>query len=292
MRSPRVIDCRINQVSKSTKGKPVQEHSPASFQDFVKLVERRQQAAGPLWFRGAGQASYKLLPTLYRHPSHRTIDSLERLERNLMMRFQQRSIPFMTRTLADNWDSLFFMQHYGIPTRLLDWTENPFIGLYFAIMSSPFNGQIVNGRAELEFSSDAALWILDPTAWNQHALRQQRFDRGILMPSDEALQSYKPLTRFSDMNVYPVAIYGAHNSPRIVAQRGSFMIFGQSTQGMEDAFLEESFPSLCLQKVVLARDILPAMRRSILKNGITESVVFPDLEGLSREIKRDFEFEY
>jgi hypothetical protein len=279
-------------VSSSTKARAVPEVCPKSFQEFVKLVERRQQARGPLWFRGAGKATYKLLPTLYRHRSHHTVDALELLERNLMMRFQQRSIPFMTRALADNWDSLFFMQHYGIPTRLLDWTENPFIGLYFAIMSSPFSGKLVGGNAELSFSSDAAVWILDPVAWNKHALRLQRFDRGILMPSDEALQSYKPLTRFPDMNVHPVAIYGAHNSPRIVAQRGSFMIFGQSTQGMEDAYVQETFPASCLQKVILTRDVLPAMRTSVLKNGITESVVFPDLDGLSREIKRDFEFEY
>jgi hypothetical protein len=203
-------------VSSSTKARAVPEVGPKSFQDFVKLVERRQQAAGPLWFRGAGKAAYKLLPTLYRHRSKQAVDALELLERNLMMRFQQRSIPFMTRALADNWDSLFFMQHYGIPTRLLDWTENPFIGLYFAIMSSPFSGKLVGGNAVVSFSSDAAVWILDPIAWNRHALRLQRFDRGILMPSDEALQSYKPLTRFPDMNVHPVAIYGAHNSPRIV----------------------------------------------------------------------------
>ncbi|MBV9401046.1 MAG: hypothetical protein JO062_23920 [Bryobacterales bacterium] len=94
------------------------------------------------------------------------------------------------------------------------------------------------------------------------------------------------------MNVHPVAIYGAHNSPRIVAQRGCFVIFGQSTQAMEDAYEQEPFPASCLQKVMLRRDVLPAMRRSILKNGITESVVFPDLEGLSKDIKRDFGFEY
>lgn len=242
--------------------------------------------------RGTGKTSYKLLPTLYRHNVIQTVDKLEQLERNLMMRFQQRSIPFMTRSLVDHWDSLFFMQHYGIPTRLLDWTENPFIGLYFAIMSCPFSGKLNGETTILSFSSDAALWILDPVAWNKHALRLQRFDRGILTPSDEALQSYKPLTRFPEMNVHPLAIYGVHNSPRIVAQRGAFMIFGQSTQGMDDAYIQELFPASCLQKVVLTKDILPAMRNSILKNGITESVVFPDLERLSREIRRDFAFEY
>jgi hypothetical protein len=97
------------------------------------------------------------------------------------------------------------------------------------------------------------VWILDPIAWNRHALRHQGFDRGILTPVDEALQSYKPLTRFSDMNVQPVAIYGAYNSPRIVAQRGAFTIFGQNTLGMDRTFDEERFPKECLVRVVFER---------------------------------------
>ncbi len=280
-------------VTSKTHPTPVPELHPKSFQEFVALVEEQQlRTEGPLWFRGAGKATYKLLPSLYRHPGSRGVEALQSLERNLMMRFQQRSIPFLSRILENNWDCLFFMQHYGIPTRLLDWTENPFIGLYFAITSSPFSGKMAKGKAVLSFSSDAALWVLDPIAWNKHALRLQRFDRGILTPSDEALQSYKPLTRFPDMNVHPVAIYGAHNSPRIVAQRGAFMIFGQSTQGMEETYGSEAFPAGCLTRVILGRDVLPSMRSSILKNGITESVVFPDLDGLAREIKREFAFEY
>jgi len=174
----------------------VPEVCPNSFQDFVRLVERRQRAEGPLWFRGAGKATYNLLPTLYRHAREHAVVDLELLERNLMMRFQQRSIPFMTRALADNWDHLFFMQHYGIPTRLLDWTENPLIGLYFAIMSSPFSGKLAGANPVLTFSSDAAVWILDPVAWNRHALRQRRFDRGILMPSEKPCRAISPLRGF------------------------------------------------------------------------------------------------
>ncbi|OFV95375.1 MAG: hypothetical protein A3H28_02230 [Acidobacteria bacterium RIFCSPLOWO2_02_FULL_61_28] len=208
-----------------------------------------------------------------------------------MTRFRQRSIPFLTRGLADDWDMFFFMQHYGVPTRLLDWTENPFIGFYFAVMSSPFSVKMKAGKPVLSFSSDAVVWVLDPVEWNVHALRHQGFDRGVLTPSDEALQSYKPLTQFSDMNVQPVALYGAHNSPRIVAQRGVFTIFGQSTKSMEDTFESERFPTNCLIKVVLERSFMAVMRASILNHGITESVVFPDLEALAKEIKRNFEFE-
>jgi hypothetical protein len=166
------------------------------------------------------------------------------------------------------------------------------MGLYFAVMSSPFSVKTKAGVTTLSFSSDAAVWVLDPVAWNRHALRHQGFDKGILTPSDETVSSYKPMTQFSDMNVEAVALYGAHNSPRIVAQRGAFTIFGQSIKGMDTAYDVEDFPKGCLTKIVLERAVLADMRKAILNHGITESVVFPDLDGLAKEIKRNFEFEY
>jgi hypothetical protein len=114
------------------------EEKPKSFAEFVSLIEKELSHNGSLlWFRGCGRSDYKLLPTLYRHPSLSTLEEYAKLEQDLMTRFRQRSLPFHNRSLQDDWDTLFFMQHYGIPTRLLDWTENPFIALYFAVMSCP-----------------------------------------------------------------------------------------------------------------------------------------------------------
>jgi hypothetical protein len=272
---------------------PVPEKRPKSFGEFVAFVEEKQsQTENSLWFRGVGKANYKLLPSLYRHRLRKDLALFETLERDMMMRFRQRSIPFISRPFSDEWDLLFFKQHYGIPTRLLDWTENPFIGLFFAVMGCPFSGRFKQGKPVISFSSDAAVWMLDPIAWNTYALRHQGFDRGVLTPADEALQSYKPLTRFKDMNLFPVAMYGAHNSPRIVAQRGVFTMFGKGTKPMQEVYESDSFPRGCLVKVVLTRDVLPEIRKSVLCNGISESVVFPDLDGLAKEIKREFLYEF
>lgn len=281
-----IIDCQKQMP-------PPSEHNPTNFGEFVALVEEQQaRVRGSLWFRGTGNSAYKLLPSLYRHCIRKNMAELEALERDLMTRFRQRSIPFVNRPLLDDWDMFFFKQHYGVPTRLLDWTENPFIALYFAVMSCQLTGKFVGDDAVLEFPSDAAVWMLTPDAWNAHALRHQGFDRGILTPTDDALKGYKPLTKFSDMNIYPVAMYGAHNSPRIVAQRGVFTIFGQGTSAMEEAYDADKFPVNCLTKIVLNKLVLPGIRRSLLNTGITESVVFPDLDGLAREIKRVFKFDF
>jgi hypothetical protein len=258
------------------------------------LVESYQSASHKsLWFRGCGSDGHKLLPTLYRHRRRKAVAELEQLESQLVMRFRQGSIPLHSRDLSDEWDALFFMQHYGVPTRLLDWTENPFIAFYFAVMSARFKAKWdrPSDRSLLSFPSNAAVWVLDPIVWNTHALKHQGYDRGVLTPADEALLPYKPLTKFKDMNVLPVALYGAHNSPRIVAQRGVFTIFGQQVGAMEDVYRSQSFPKDSLVKVALNRLRLSGMRSSILNQGITESVVFPDLDGLAREMKREFGFE-
>jgi FRG domain len=273
----------------------VPEKTIESFKAYVALVERMQtKAKNSLWFRGCGDATTRLIPSLYRHKTKKRKADIEELERRLMTRFRQRSIPLVRQPLSEDWETLFFMQHHNIPTRLLDWTENPFIAFYFAVMTGKFSTRHAAGKAnpDLKFSKDAVIWILDPFAWTNHALKQQSYTGGVLTPSDSALGSYKPGTKFDEMHVYPVALYGAHNSPRIVAQRGVFTIFGQTILPMERVYDQDAFPNRSLTKVVLSKKALPDMRKSILSHGITESVVFPDLEGLAKEMRREFGFEY
>jgi hypothetical protein len=265
------------------------EERPTSLPGYLAIVEAMQKKAlHSLWYRGCGSAEHPLLPSLYRHAKAKTAETFADLERQLMTRFRQRSIPYHNRPLADDWDALFFMQHYGVPTRLLDWTENPLIALHFALMGARYRP---SAKGKPTYEKDAAVWILDPVAWNRQALKHQTYEGGVLTPDDDALKGYRPVPKFSGMHNHPVALYGAHNSPRIVAQQGAFTIFGRNATPMETVVEAEGLPSGCLVKVVLKKTELHGMRQSLLNHGITESVVFPDLEGLAREIKRVFGFE-
>jgi hypothetical protein len=266
----------------------LKEFKPKSFTDFVGFIEKVQEKSNnPLWYRGCGSIKDDLVPSLFRHKKITEIEDLVGLEYKLMTRFRQRSIPYQNRPLTDDWETLFIMQHYGIPTRLLDWTENPFIAFYFAVMLAEYR---YDGH-KIIFKKPAMIWILDPIKWNRHALRHESFDQAVLSTSDEQIKGYKPADKFIGMNDLPVAMYGAHNSPRIVAQRGVFVIFGQNMLPMEKLYNYKKYPENCLIKVVLEREKLSKMRKAILSHGITESVVFPDLEGLAKEIRRTFEFE-
>jgi hypothetical protein len=266
----------------------IREEKPNSLPEFLALIEQLQtDVEDILWYRGCGRGSHTLIPSLYRHKKAKTTIQLADLERKLITRFRQRSLPYLSRSITEDWDTLFFMQHYGIPTRLLDWTENPLTSLYFALMGAPYKS---NAKGEPKFKEAASVWILDPVKWNRRALRHQSYKGGALTPGDDALNGYKPFVAFSGMNNYPVALYGAHNSPRIVAQQGVFTIFGQDTVPMEKLYEEEEFPEGSLIRVTIEKTYIARMRKSLLGHGITESVVFPDLEGLALEIKRSFGF--
>jgi hypothetical protein len=252
-----------------------------SLTDFTKLIEERLLASnGELWHRGCADfGNDHLTPGLYRHPTITDIKPLLELEMRMLSHFRQRSIPFVNRPLDDYWERLFFMQHSAIPTRLLDWTENPFIALYFALTSK-----------SKALDSDSAIWMLDPVAWNRKSLDHITFQDGILSVDDTHLDYLKPGADCDTMNADPLAIYGFHNTARIVAQRGVFTIFGKDTDYMEDIYTKKDYPQDCLLKVRLPKDKKADLLRSLFQLGFTHSVIFPDLDGLAKETKNFFKF--
>jgi hypothetical protein len=259
-------------------------HKPTSLPKYMEVVQTLQRRARhALWFRGNSASKFKLVPTLYRHRKAKTQEELRKLERQLMARFRQRSLPYHSRDLRDDWEALFFMQHYGVPTRLLDWTENPLIALHFALMSA--HAESTRRRR----SGSCVIWVLDPFIWNETALKHVSYKDGPLSTSDEDLKGYAPSS--TAMGNFPVALFGAHNSPRIVSQQGVFTIFGSHMKPMETLTSSGNFPGNALVAISISAGRIPAMRQSLLDQGITETVVFPDLDGLAKETKRFFGFE-
>jgi len=141
------------------------------------------------------------------------------------------------------------------------------------------------------FSGDACIWLLDPEQWNKHSVNLKSFLGSVLTTDDPNATAYKPVGNVATMKPSPIALYGSHNSQRIVAQRGVFVCFGKNTHPMEVAYQLEGFPTDCLMKLVLKKGRLPHLYDALRRQGITDSVAFPDLDGLAREIKREFSFE-
>ena len=249
-----------------------------SLEEYISHVEKlRAKRTKRLWYRGCGNATHKLQPSLYRHAKHKTIDEILVLEKELLARFRQRSIPFHSRPMADEWEWLFLMQHYGVPTRLLDWSESPLMALFFAVTSASHK---MGKTGRPVFKNNACIWLLDPEKWNEHSVDLKSYKGSVLSTDDANATAYKPVANTATMKPSPIAIYGSHNSQRIVAQRGVFVCFGKNTQPMEVAYNVEQFPTDCLMKVVVRKGRLPFLYEALQRQGITDSVVFPDLDGL------------
>jgi hypothetical protein len=218
----------------------LREETVSSLREFTQVIEDRMIAPDRTsWYRGCGKSTYELKPTLFRHPLHTDTEKLITVESEILARFKERSVPYQERPLSSDWEFLFLMQHFRVPTRLLDWTENPYIALYFAVTSAPF---VLRGGSP-EFEEDAALWILQPAQWNQKALQHIGFLGRILSSSSEFLKSYEPAQKYEYLSNEPVALFGIHNNPRIVAQRGVFTIFGKNSSPMETVYQERDFPT-------------------------------------------------
>jgi hypothetical protein len=196
-----------------------------NLQDLVKealAIKSNLAKERFLWYRGIHCVNLMLVPKIMR--DGKTADEVFEREGRLITRFRQRSIPLWpTGYQQSDWEHLFAMQHYGLPTRLLDWSENLFVGAHFALEGTPSEHAWHDGPCT------PGIWIVDPVGWNRSAPVLMEFGEQIhvLTTVDDDIEPYRPGTT-RKRNTTPVAIFGTHNTDRIVSQRGTFMVWGKS----------------------------------------------------------------
>jgi hypothetical protein len=98
----------------------------------------------PSVFRGVKKASYKLKPSIGRCKPTKPA-TLKRMEKRIFKLFQESALPYIKAHPRDKWEWLSIAQHHGLPTRLLDWTNNPLAAAYFAV--------------EKEYDGDSAIYV-------------------------------------------------------------------------------------------------------------------------------------
>jgi hypothetical protein len=238
---------------------------------FIETVcELRTQLIGrgeyfEPWFRGQSDPRWPLTPTFYR-----LVFGVSEWE--LRRQFTKRGVQLAgLREPRDPWEWYFLMQHFGAPTRLLDWTDSALVALFFAINS------YVPGRDAVEH--DATVWVLDPNWLNQLSIGE----RGVLSPDDARLHPYLPEQDTAIRKSLPVAIDPPHISPRVAVQRSRFTVHGRS----RDAFAQlGKRRGARLVHVRIPASSIRSMRSDLATCGVTDSTIFPDLEHLGREISR------
>ena len=129
---------RTKPAPDTTCGKgPMAEARIDSFEDFHQLVQGLP--VEDAIYRGVPDKSYVLKPNIGRvqPPPGK---SRQELEQEIFELFKQRAVHFTSFAPRNDWDWLALAQHHGLPTRLLDWTRNPLVALYFAV-DDEFRGE-------------------------------------------------------------------------------------------------------------------------------------------------------
>ncbi|MHC4517527.1 MAG: FRG domain-containing protein [Planctomycetota bacterium] len=217
------------------------------------------------WFRGHRDKKWQLLPKV-RRPQFACLN-----EADIRREYRCRALSYVKHPYPQtDWDWLFLMQHYGLPTRLLDWTESCLTALYFAV-TEPYR------------DVDAAVWMLDPFHLNKTVAGVGPYIQDVFSP---CLRKYLPDDRRDLPNVPddipepPMAIDPAYNSPRIMAQRGMFTIHGSNATPLEEW---DAMADRCM-KIVIPKDSLRDIKFQLGWAGIRETNVFPELASVGREI--------
>jgi len=253
-----------------------------------------QHAPGPdetLFYRGHADRSYKLEPSVFRNSGHRQNE-------NAMINEMIAANPTDFANDKSTFDKLVRMQHYSLPTRLLDITSNPLMALYFACAALPgTTGEVVilkvqrsatffcdgdtpsvianlahmDAKAKIVFAKNAHLNVegfndLTESGRLLHFIREEKpYFQPLIVPSD--------LGRI-------ICVMSKMSNNRIISQAGAFLLFGN------ESYVEANgVPGITIDRVLINGHEKRHILGELDALNIKESTVFPYIENSARYIR-------
>lgn len=222
---------------------------------------------GDIWYRGIAREDMELLPGVkWRGLS-------EGQEESLISGFLINGKSLINEDIHCQWQLYSMMQHYGLPTRLLDWSKSPLIAAYFAL--------------EAENDLDRIVWVMDPFTLNEINMDK----REVFVPykdlkEETNVEPYLPkvLRRDNTNNTqpFPIAIEPPYTNRRILAQQGCFTVHGSKNEPINVQF--DRHGSDRIRKIKFCKDSVDSLRSELTRLGVTVDSIYQDLNSLSKQL--------
>ncbi|TGM58546.1 FRG domain-containing protein [Leptospira adleri] len=308
-----------------------------SFQSEIFLDTKINPYYSGIWFRGESEVGRLLLPALFRGNDKKKIDETS-VVREFKRRFPQFSINH-----KDSYDWLCLMQHYGISTRLLDFSESPIVALYFAVQKENkfdkdgavivLNSMRLNAAtslfdkvalpsvpvvrlraklSEINNINQLSIYNSDFTYLAQLALNYQCLKENNYLPDSQDKDFIKDsielghyldncnneeiAEKYPEIFSLPVATAPSHLNERLIAQSGTFIIFGgkglrYSTNIPAPILIEDIDAKLSMmKKIIIPSESKLRIRNELKVLGIHEGVLYPELSFRARQIEETWTF--
>jgi hypothetical protein len=213
-------------------------------------------------YRGQ-EEDWDLLPTIARNRRYGyKPDEIIKKEKDIIEEFKRRSYPYLDFDVKNQWDLLALAQHYRLPTRLLDWTENPLAALWFAF------------EKKIEKNVNRYVWAFIVG-------EEDLFKEDMQNTANES-----PQTPYNQS--ITIVFRPNHVTNRITAQNGWFTVHKFVGKKTKTGFIALNTNKRYRKKLVkyeIPEDLRDEIMMKLDKLGINYFSLFPDLEGLSNYLK-------
>ena len=226
------------------------------------IFEAQSRSETRIWWRGHSISKWELQPLVYRNSSD---PIYEKGVVNYFMRKAPARYPSCPSG-DSKFDWLFLMRHYGLPTRLLDWTESPLIALFFALREQHFE--------------PSCLWALDPGKLNE----LQTGVASVLGSFESVDLAYSIVEEAFEGIQHEdcgkiLAIQPTHFDTRMLLQQAVCTLHGMRMP-LEQLENNKEF----LWKIEISPDHKKHLWSLLDRFSIKRSTLFPDLESLAKEL--------
>lgn len=269
----------------------------SSISQFNRLISKYQKDDAPLFYRGHADANFSLQPSILRR------DKWKRNERAMCNELLI-NCPNDFEKCHSHLEKLVEMQHYGLPTRLLDITKNPLVALYFACESKQdCYGEIILISAKEEQikypQSDTATILASLAAFdyntqmdlyrlaNDCGVNKEEFNnRAARLLHEIRLEkpAFHPDINKEDL-LENFIVLTLKNNQRIVKQDGAFILCGLSN----DIEILNKFRLRKDEKTII---VLVKQKEKILKQlsnfSINRATLFPEIDCVADHIKNKY----